>query len=124
MTEEYNAINMETNESNKIIKDKDKNEEKIRENEPLPPIPIIIDKDLPEIPSEENNLAEGSIKESTILTEEILDEEYLPKKESDNIIPKKESDSEVPKKELDIETAKDEFKKEIVNKEVKVIDFE
>src|SRR5271169_3979294 len=104
MTEEYNAINMETNESNKIIKDKDKNEEKIRENEPLPPIPIIIDKDLPEIPSEENNLAKGSIKESAILTEEILGEEYLPKKESD---------SEIPKKESDIETAKDEFKKEI-----------
>jgi hypothetical protein len=97
---------METNESNKIIKNKNENENKIRENQPLPPIPIVIDKDLPEIPSEDNNLLEGSIKENPVIIEEIIDEEYLPQKEANKEIPR------------------DESKKEISKKEVKFIDFE
>lgn len=113
--EEYNAINKETNESNKMIKDKSENEKKIRENQPLPPIPIVINKDLPEVPSEDNNLVEGSKKENQVIIEDVIDEEYLPKKESENIIPKKESDNEIPH---------DESKKEIPKKEVKVINFE
>jgi hypothetical protein len=113
--EEYNTINKETNESNKMIKDKNENEKKIRENQPLPPIPIVIDKDLPEIPSEDNNLVEGLKKENQVIIEDVIDEEYLSKKESEYIIPKKESDNEIPQ---------DDSKKEIPKKEVKVINFE
>jgi hypothetical protein len=115
IAEEYNAINKETNESNKMIRDKNENEKKIKENEPLPPIPIVIDKDLPEIPSEDNDLAEESIKENRVKMEDVIDEEYLSKNESEDIIPKKQFDNEIPK---------DESKKEISKKEAKVINFE
>lgn len=100
--EEYKVINMETNESNKIIKSKNENENKIRENQPLPSIPIVIDKDLPEIPSEDNKLVVESIKEKEVVIEDIIDEEYLLKKESDKEIPKDESKKEIPKKEAKV----------------------
>jgi hypothetical protein len=113
MAEEYEAINKETNESKK--RTKNENENKIRENQPLPPIPIIINKDLPEIPSEDKNLVEGSIKENRVEIENVIDEEYLPNKKSENIISQKESDKKI---------ANDESNKEIIKKEDKFIDFE
>jgi len=112
---EYKAINIETNEGNKIIKIKDENQKKIRENQPLPPIPIITDKDLPEVPSEYNNSINGSIKENPVIVEDIRNKEYLPQKESDNNIAQKKSENEI---------TKDEFKNEISKKETKIIDFE
>lgn len=124
MTEEYEAINKETNESNKITKNQNENEKKIRVNQPLPPIPIIINKDLPEIPSEDNDLVEGSIKENRVEIEDVIDEEYLPKKESENIISQKESENIIPQKESDIEIPKEESNKEIPKKGDKFIDYE
>jgi hypothetical protein len=111
MAEEYEAINKETNESNKKTNNKDENENKIKENQPLPPIPIVINKDLPEIPSENDNLVEGSIKENKeekegsikgnkVEIEDVIDEEYLPHKESDKEIPQNESETGIPKEDI------------------------
>jgi hypothetical protein len=58
---------------------------------------------------------EGSIKENRVIIEDVIDEEYLPLKESENIILPKESDKEI---------LIDESKKEIPEKEAKFIDFE
>jgi hypothetical protein len=124
MAEEYEAINKETNESKKITKNKNENENKIRVNQPLPPIPIVINKDLPEIPSEDKNLVEGSIKENKVEIEDVIDEEYLPKKELENIISQNESNKEIPKDESNKEIPKDESNKEIPEKDGLFIDFE